>query len=732
MIHRRNPRKPALKAAVLLALCTASIAVGQEAKAEASPLPWSDAKMIALAGAIEADDPARIDQCIADGADVNFAGENKVTPLAWSIVEQKKRAFRRLLELGADPNCVDNAGRSPLIVAAECNEFDLVELLLKAGADYRHKDAKGRDLLYEFIATSPDAQNHGTDLKQKAAVWLAAQSRERVLEWLLDKGVGFAEAESRMARSKRTTEQIRSWWRESAFWAVRRAPAEPKDARGFRLRASARMFKSDYALCVDDSTEAIRLEPNNAAGYLLRGRAWHELGHSSDSPLNAYDRAIADFTEAIRIDAHRADGYADRAAAWKSKRDYGKALADYSEAITREPSSAAFYWRRAEARVQYAFSVGEPDGFTKAIDDCNRSIELDGEDPRAYHARGVARCRLSKVDDAIADQTQAIELDPDYVQAYIDRGYAWNLKGLLVPRSRKTPRPAEVEACIAKAIGDTSEAIRIDPKYAFAFWTRAMLWESKGDFDQAIADYSEAIRLEPGTAYYISRAEAWRTKHDYDKAIVDYSEAIRLNSAETWKLAQAYNGRGEVWLAEKQYQKAVDDITEAIRLNGHFASRGDRRAAWRAMGKFQNILDDLKAFAQEKPERPDAWRELAWFLATCPDAALRDGQQAIDFATKARDLWANSEPEWLRGTKVAPEMAASFKESRKKGLSDDAATLAAAYAEVGNFEEAIQSQTKAIELSRSDQERDEHRRRLALYQHRERYRDADSDDDRDK
>ncbi|HJT34628.1 MAG TPA: hypothetical protein VJ783_21540, partial [Pirellulales bacterium] len=131
------------------------------------------------------------------------------------------------------------------------------------------------------------------------------------------------------------------------------------------------------------------------------------------------------------------------------------------------------------------------------------------------------------------------------------------------------------------------------------------------------------------------------------------------------------------------------------------------------------------------PERPDAWRELAWFLATCPDAALRDGQQAIDFATKARDLWANSEPEWLRGTKVAPEMAAKFKDSRKKGLSDDAATLAAAYAEVGNFEEAIQSQTKAIELSRSDQERNEHRRRLALYQRRERYRDADSDDGRD-
>ncbi|HJT35483.1 MAG TPA: ankyrin repeat domain-containing protein, partial [Pirellulales bacterium] len=610
MIYRRIPRKPALKAAVLLALCIASIAVGQEAKHEAFPLPWSDAKMIALAGAIEVDDPARIDQCIADGADVNFAGENQVTPLAWSIVEQKERAFRRLLELGADPNCVDNAGRSPLILAAECNEFDLVELLLKAGADYRHKDAKGRDLLYEFIATSPDANNHDTDLKQKAAVWLAAQSRERVHEWLLDKGVSFDEAESRFARGNWDKDQLRNWWGEEHRWALRCSSSEPKDARAFRLRAAAQMVKLDWQKAIADCTEAIHLEANAAAGYMLRGRAWHETGIASDAPDEAYQSAIADFTEAIRLDPRRGDAFAERAPVWESKREYLKAIADLSDAILREPSNPTFYWRRAEARIRRASSVSAPDEWEKAVDDCNRAIELDPENPRVYHARGLARARLSKLDEAIADQTRAIELAPDYAQAYLHRAFAWSFKARRIPRSWVEPRSAEGDACFDKAIEDATEAIRIDPKNALAYSRRAIYWEEKRHFDHAIADYSEAIRLEPRTDFYRMRADAWRTKHEHDKAVADYSEAIRLNNTGTWYLAQAYNGRGEVWLAEMQYQKAVDDFTEAIRLNDYFAARENRRAAWRAMREFQKILDDLKAFSQEEPERPDAWREL--------------------------------------------------------------------------------------------------------------------------
>src|SRR6516165_1783137 len=64
---------------------------------------------------------------------------------------------------------------------------------------------------------------------------------------------------------------------------------------------------------------------------------------------------------------------------------------------------------------------------------------------------------------------------------------------------------------------------------AIAHHERALSYKSKGDFDRAIADLSEAIRLDPkyAEAYYL-RGVTYRNKGDSDHAIADFSEAIRL------------------------------------------------------------------------------------------------------------------------------------------------------------------------------------------------------------
>ena len=88
---------------------------------------------------------------------------------------------------------------------------------------------------------------------------------------------------------------------------------------------------------------------------------------------------------------------------------------------------------------------------------------------------------------------------------------------------------------------------------------------------------------------------------------------------------------------------------------------------------------------------------MAWELATCPHAKLRDGNCAIESATKACELtgWKNAYP---------------------------IDTLAAAHAEAGDFDAAVRSQNRAIELMTDEKKKDGLRKCLELYQQKKPYR----------
>jgi len=79
-----------------------------------------------------------------------------------------------------------------------------------------------------------------------------------------------------------------------------------------------------------------------------------------------------------------------------------------------------------------------------------------------------------------------------------------------------------------RAIADYSQAIQVDPTYAFAFKIRGSIYQRQGDLDRAIADYSEAIRLQPTFAMaFADRASAYQEKGDFGPAIADFSTLIR-------------------------------------------------------------------------------------------------------------------------------------------------------------------------------------------------------------
>jgi tetratricopeptide (TPR) repeat protein len=115
-----------------------------------------------------------------------------------------------------------------------------------------------------------------------------------------------------------------------------------------------------------------------------------------------------------------------------------------------------------------------------------------------------------------------------------------------------------------EAIGDFTQAIRLDPKYAFAYRARGDAYLAQANYAQAIANYGEAIRLDYKYATALSqRARCYYADKQYFKALSDCEDAMRI-SPET---VAAYNICGCVYLALKEYDKAIDKFLAANQRN---------------------------------------------------------------------------------------------------------------------------------------------------------------------
>ncbi len=111
-----------------------------------------------------------------------------------------------------------------------------------------------------------------------------------------------------------------------------------------------------------------------------------------------------------------------------------------------------------------------------------------------------------------------------------------------------------------RAIAEYSEAIRLDPTNAKAFFGRGVAYAKKGDLDRAISNYTEVIRLEPWNALaFANRGNDYFKKGDFDRAIADFNEAIQL---EPNKFAWAYCNRGNAKL-KKSDSSGNADIEKA-------------------------------------------------------------------------------------------------------------------------------------------------------------------------
>jgi tetratricopeptide (TPR) repeat protein len=162
-------------------------------------------------------------------------------------------------------------------------------------------------------------------------------------------------------------------------------------------------------------------------------------------------------------------------------------------------------------------------------------------------------CAYGSGDAAIADCTRAIQSGRFTGHAlalkFSNRGVEWRLKG-----------------DYARAISDYDDAIRLDPKYADAWYNRCIAYNRTQKYDLALPDCNQAITLGPSantlnatgqeklsndrskSDYYTQRGVAYHGRQEIDRAISDYSEALRLYPKNVVALnnrARAYDDKGD-------------------------------------------------------------------------------------------------------------------------------------------------------------------------------------------
>lgn len=246
-----------------------------------------------------------------------------------------------------------------------------------------------------------------------------------------------------------------------------------------------------------------------------------------------------------------------------------------------------------------------------------------------------------------------------------------------------------------KALADFDAAIRLDPKAILAYYHRANLAYGKGQYDKALEDYNVVIQGDPAFdwAYHV-RGWIYYRKKDYDKALADFETAIQLVPTES----VFYRDRGNIALARKDYDKALADYDKSIQLDPSYVVPWHLRGVtWEARKEYAKAVADYEKAAELAGKAPYAstyHTALALLRAGCPEATIRDGAKALESAQKAHAL-----------AKGPAELAA----------------IAAAHAELGQFDQAIEWQEKAVAAAPSGA-KEPYRARLKQYQDRKPYR----------
>lgn len=209
-------------------------------------------------------------------------------------------------------------------------------------------------------------------------------------------------------------------------------------------RANYAYGQGDFNTAIEDFKAVLAIEPTNARAYNNLGLAYAMLGRDEEA-INAYNSAVEYDPDYLRA-------YKNRIVLLEKHKRLPELVSNYARLAELEPLQAGGY----------------------------------------HYLRGVALRSMLDNQGARAAFDQALEVDPEQIDALYERGLLNFAEGF-----------------IPEAIWDFDQALTFSPRAANVYYARGLALQSLERHDQAVDDFSQALVLQPDTpSFLLARASS--------------------------------------------------------------------------------------------------------------------------------------------------------------------------------------------------------------------------------
>ncbi len=332
-----------------------------------------------------------------------------------------------------------------------------------------------------------------------------------------------------------------------------------------------------------------------------------------------------------------------------------EAIVHFGEALRLKPDALAV---RESLCLAYA-SAGQLDQAALCL---REVIAAAPTSFQAHASLALVRMQQGRSDEALASFGEAVRLNPESGEARAGLG------ALLVSLGR-----------VDEAFPHLRVALEKNPSFAETHTNLGLVFASRGQLDTAVEAFQASLALDPNQPR-VKRllADAYQAQGKLDAALAGYEEALAAQPSDA---TLVYNV-GVVLARQGQSAEALRRFEECVRLQpGHALALYQLGRAAASSGQVERAIELYESALASAPDDTEILMSLAWIRATHENPALRDGPEAVRLASNASQL--------LGGSHVGA-----------------LATLAAAFAQNGQFDEAAKTVERALNLARMNGQKD--------------------------